>query len=256
MTQVTDRISNSDIVDLAKKQFELTKKQKIPTVVVNLSSKGLIYPESHPLRKGYVHMRHMCAYDEDILINDTYMNKGITFDVLLAELITDDIDISDIAIVDREGLIINCYILGFGADYTIVASDPKTNNTITRDINLNNLLTKNFDLVSDKNGEFSYTVNAETTIKFRYITMDHENLDESKVISSFLHKCITEVNGDRSIAAIEDFLRYNFSPGDSRKFRKYYTDNAPGLQTEIELKGEDGDTFQTGFRFNTAVFWT
>ena len=255
MTQVTDRLVNSDIVDLAKKQFELERKQKIPTVAVNLSSKGLIYPESHPLRKGYVHMRHMSAYDEDILVNNTYIQQGIVFDMLLSELITDDIDINDIAVPDREGLIINAYILGYGVDYNISVTNPTTNAKETHTINLSTLLTKPFNLTPDVNGEFQYKVDDANTIKFRYVTVDYTDTKEDKLITSFLERCITEVNGNRSLAAIEDFLRYSFPPKQSKLFRKYYLENSPGIQNEIEIKGENGDTFTTGFQFQSDIFW-
>ena len=256
MTQVTDRISNSAIVDLAKKQFEDQNKKKIPTVVVELTSKGLIYPESHPLRKGYVHMRHMSAYDEDIIVNETYISKNIVFDMLLAELITDDIDIDDIAIVDREGLIINAYILGYGNDYDVTVTDPKLGKSVQRIINLTSLISKPFNLVPDKNGEFSYDVDDETKIKFRYITADRNESADDTVISNFLKRCITEVNGDRSATAIDTLLQMKFPPKISKQFRKYYVENAPSIIDEIEFQGEDGDTFKSRFRFDPTVFWT
>ena len=82
---------------------------------------------------------------------------------------TSDIDIDDIAIVDREGLIINAYILGYGNDYDVTVTDPKLGKSVQRSINLTSLISKPFNLVPDKNGEFSCDVDDETKIKFRYI---------------------------------------------------------------------------------------
>ena len=40
---------------------------KFPTEVVDLPSKGLLYPEGHPLSKGTIEMKYMTAKEEDIL---------------------------------------------------------------------------------------------------------------------------------------------------------------------------------------------
>ena len=258
MTQVTDRISAPSIVEHAKQRYETERKNKIPTVVVNLTSKGLVYPESHPLRKGYVNMRHMSAYDEDIIVNETYIKKGIMFDMLLAELITDDIDVDDIAIADREGLIINSYILGYGPEYTALAPDPETGKTISKTIDLTELTSKEFKLVPDTNGEFEYIINSEQKIKFKYIN-NHDVISkekDTKIISKFLKSVITAVNDDRSAVAIDDLLQYNFTPKESKKFRTYYSENAPSINDEIQFEGENGDTFTGKFRFNASVFWS
>lgn len=257
MTQVTDRLVNSDIVELAKQRYETEKKSKIPTAAIELTSKGLIYPESHPLRKGFVNMRHMSAYDEDIIVNETYIKKGIMFDMLLAELITDHINVDDIAVVDQEGLIINAYIMGYGSDYDANVTDPTTGKTLSRTIDLSTLPVKHFTLVPDTNGEFEYVVNNDIKLKFKYAN-NHmpEKSDENRIISKFLKRIIMEVNGDRSPAAIDDFLKYSFTPKESKKFRAYYADNAPGIVKNIEVEGENGDTFTSKFQFDPTVFWS
>jgi hypothetical protein len=256
MTKVTDRISDSAMVEFAKKQYESKQKSKVPTQLVHLTSKGLVYPETHPLRKGYVNMRYMTAYDEDIITNELYITEGIVFDVLLAELITDDIDISDISVMDKDSLIINARILGYGADYPILATDPKTGNTLTRTLDLSTIVSTEFKLIPDKLGEFEYKVNDEIKFKFRFKNnRDDQDIDPKRKISSFLFSVITEVNGDRTAIAIENFIKYTFSPKDSRTFRTYYSDNSPGMITDIELEGEDGDTFKTRFQLGPDLFW-
>ena len=42
---------------------------KLPTETVELPSKGLLYPEGHPLASGTVEMKYMTAKEEDILSN-------------------------------------------------------------------------------------------------------------------------------------------------------------------------------------------
>lgn len=254
---MTDRISDSAMVELAKQQYESKQKSKVPTQIVHLTSKGLVYPESHPLRKGYVNMRYMTAYDEDIITNESYIKEGIMFDVLLAELITDDIDISDIALVDKDKLIIDARILGYGSEYQVVVVNPKTKNPVIRNVNLSELEVTDFKLTPDKNGEFDYKVSDEYSIKFKFKNdHDESKVNKERMISSFLLTAITEVNGDRSYLAVENFVKYTFSPKQSRDFRKYYSDNSPELiMDNIEFEGEDGDTFTSGFQPGADLFW-
>ena len=256
MTKVTDRISDSAMVEFAKKQYESKQKSKVPTQIVHLTSKGLVYPESHLLRQGYVNMRFMTAYDEDIITNESYIREGIVFDMLLAELITDDIDVSEIANIDRDGLLINARILGYGAEYPIIVFDPKTNKQLERTIDLHQILTAEFNLTPDSNGEFLYTDDVNT-IKFRFKNnYDEQKADQSRLISSFLFSVITEVNGKRAIGDIEQFIKYEFSLKHSKLFRKYYTDNSPKLVNELEFEGENGDTFTSSFQIGSDLFWT
>jgi hypothetical protein len=256
MTKVTDRLSDSTLVELAKKQYESKQKSKVPTQIVHLTSKGLVYPESHPLRKGYVNMRYMTAYDEDIITNESYIRDEIVFDMLLAELITDDIDVSEIANIDRDGLLINARILGYGAEYPITVLDPKTNKRLERVIDLHQLLTADFNLTPDANGEFLYTDDVNT-IKFRFKNnYDEQKIDQNRLISSFLFSVITEINGKRAKGDIEQFIKYEFSLKHSKLFRKYYMENSPRLVDELEFEGEDGDTFTSSFQVGPDIFWT
>ena len=55
-------------------------KFSLPTEVIELPSKGLLYPESNPLSSGKLEMKYMTAKEEDILSNQAYIQKGIVLD--------------------------------------------------------------------------------------------------------------------------------------------------------------------------------
>ena len=46
-------------------------KPKFPTEIVDLPSKGLLYPKENPLSSGKIEMTYMSAREEDILTNDS-----------------------------------------------------------------------------------------------------------------------------------------------------------------------------------------
>ena len=57
-----------------------------PTEVIELPSKGLLYPEESPLSSGKIEMKYMTAKEEDILINQSYIQNGTVLDKLLKAL--------------------------------------------------------------------------------------------------------------------------------------------------------------------------
>ena len=59
---------------------------KFPTEVVELPSKGLVYPEGHILRSGKVEMKYMTAKEEDILTTQSYIKQGVVLDKLFQSL--------------------------------------------------------------------------------------------------------------------------------------------------------------------------
>lgn len=256
--KMTDRLDNSNIVNLVKQQYENKQRLRIPPVIVKLPSLGKIYPESSPLRDGAVEMRHMTAYDEDILSNSTYIATGVVFDKLLESLIvTPGVNVDDISMTDREGLIIAARIHGYGSKYPVSVRDPKTNKELERDIDLSKLNFKPFNLTSDANGEFDYTVTLnDDKIKFKFITGDiSKKLDPTRAISILLENTIMEVNGNRDKNYIAEYIKYELPAVASKAFRQYMADNMPGLDFIVEFEGEDGSAFKTGFQLGPDLFW-
>ena len=251
MSKVTDRLENQNIVNLARQQYESKQKSKLPSVVVRLASNGNVYPKNHPLRNGTIEMRYMTAYDEDILTNASYIREGIVFKKLLESIILTEVSIDEIATVDQFGLIITARILAYGPDYDVTVTDPRTKKQLKRTINLKTLKNKPFDLVCDDDGEFTYEVNSDCFIKFKFPYTEQEY----DTISGYLKSIIVQVNETRIPAEIENFIRYSFLSIDAKKFRQYVNDNSPGLDFNIEIEGEDGSTFPATFPVGPELFW-
>jgi len=92
---------------------------KIPTEIVTLPSKGLLYPKESPLSAGEIEMKYMTAKEEDILTNANYLRNGTVLDKLLQALIIDDINYNDLLIGDKNAIMVAARILGYGKYYTI-----------------------------------------------------------------------------------------------------------------------------------------
>jgi hypothetical protein len=252
---VTERFNDKNLIELAKQQYENKQRSTIPSVLVKLPSGGQVYPESSPLRKGTVEMRYMTAYDEDILTNSSYIKQNIVLDKLLQSLILEPIDTNELIVSDKEYLIIAARIHGFGAEYTVAVTDPATNKSIIRTLDLSKLAMRPFALTSNSQGEFTYTADG-IDIKFRFITQKEANtISQEHMISDFLSLTICEVNDSRERHDVEHFIRYQFTPLESRNFRNYVLNNMPGVNLEATFEGEDGSTFIAGFPLRAELLW-
>ena len=259
MSKVTDRLDNNQIVELAKKQYEQEKQRsKFPANIITLPSQGKVYAETSVLNSGKIEMRHMTAYDEDILSNSSYLKEGIIFDKLLEALIvTPGVNIDELVIGDKEWLIISARILGYGTDYAVSINDPKTDKLITATLDLSKLKSKQFDKVSDNDGCFEYIVpDSNSIIKFKYLSASDVNkVEDESINSTFLKMSIHSVNGDTSSHTIEEYLKYELRALDSRKLRKYIVESAPGINYETEVVDDAGATYPATFQFKLDLFW-
>ena len=254
---MSDKIANQNIIELAKQQYEASKRNTIPTEIVKLPSDGKIYPESHLLRSGQLEMRYMTAYDEDILTNTSYIRENVVLDKLVESLVvTPGVNIEDIAQLDKDALIIQSRILSYGPEYPVTISDPETGTLLSRTADLTKLKFLPFNLESDSNGEFEYHINEKTTIKFSFLTQkETKQITEVQAISKMLQGLIKQVNASRSKTDIENFIRYEFMARDAKQFRNYVQENAPGINLELEFEGEKGGTFTSKFQLRPDFFW-
>ena len=94
------------------------QKPQFPSEEVTLPSKGLLYPEGSPLRRGIIEMKYMTAREEDILTNQNYISNGTVIDKLLQSLILTPIDYKDLLIGDKNAVLVASRILGYGAEYS------------------------------------------------------------------------------------------------------------------------------------------
>ena len=99
----------------------------LPTEVIELPSKGLIYPKDNPLSSGKVEMKYMTAKEEDILTNQSYIQKGIVIDKLLQSLIVSKINYSDLIVGDKNAIMVAARILGYGKEYEFTSGGEQYN---------------------------------------------------------------------------------------------------------------------------------
>jgi len=235
---------------------------KFPTETIELPSKGLVYSEDNPLSSGQVEIKYMTAKEEDILTNQSYIQKGIVLDKLLESLLVTKINIDDLIVGDKNAILIAARILGYGKDYEFTYEGE------THTVDLSTLDNKEFDessLITRGTNEFSYTLpHSETVITYKILTgrdekaIDREikglkklNKDFAPELSTRLKHMITSVGGDTDIKKIREFVDNQFLAMDSRAFRNHIRDTQPDVDMSFILDSGEEVTVPIGLSF----FW-
>tara|TARA_R110001632_G_C11266156_1_gene410404 strand:- start:311 stop:1033 length:723 start_codon:yes stop_codon:yes gene_type:complete len=233
---------------------------KFPTEMVELPSKGLIYPKDHPLRSGKVEMKYMTAREEDILSNQNLIKKGVVLEKLLESLIQGKFDTKSLSTGDKNAIFIASRILGYGKDYTFIHGDEK----IT--VDLSTIESKPFDEnIIDENGLINFTLpKSETNVKFKILSEKEEDdiKVEIKNLSKFkgkgsgevtvrLKHQIVSVDGKEDKTEIKNFVDNYMLAQDSRALRNYVKEISPDVDMSYILDNGEEITIPIGVGF----FW-
>ena len=106
---------------------------KFPTEVVDLPSKGLLYPKDSPLSTGKIEIKYMTAKEEDILTSANLIKQGVVVEKLLESLIVDkSIKVDDLLIGDKNAVLIASRILAYGKEYEVEVEGQKIEVDLTK----------------------------------------------------------------------------------------------------------------------------
>lgn len=97
-----------------------------PTLFVELPSKGRFYKSGSPLHgRETVEIKFMTAKEEDILTSKALIKKGLVLDRLLESVIIDkNINVNELLVGDKNALLIDTRISGFGSKFTTNTTCP------------------------------------------------------------------------------------------------------------------------------------
>jgi len=235
---------------------------KLPTEIVDLPSKGLLYPEDNPLSSGQIEMKYMTAREEDILTNQSYIQNGTVIDKLLQSLIVSQINYNDLLIGDKNALLIASRILGYGKDYKFTANGKQET------IDLTTLEDKVLDESLYQKGVNKFTFelpSTGTTIVFKLLTHGDEikiqneikglqkiNPNNSPEATTRLKHMILSVDGEEEKKDIRNFVDNYLLARDARAFREYVSQ----VQPDVDLTFfPDGGREPINIPIGLNFFW-
>ena len=227
---------------------------KFPTEVIDLPSRGKVYSKDSPLKDGKIELKYMTTREEDILMSENLIKKGVVIEKLLDSLIvTKGVNQDDLILGDKNAVLVASRILAYGPEYTAEVQNPN---------NLDEKVQHSFDLtkcpfkelvegVDYSNNSFDFqTPVGKNKLKFKLITGREEKLIEKDIertkkygfnaeVTTRLRYTITEVDGDSKPETINSFSQ-NMLARDSVALRNYINNISPDidLTSEIEIGGE------------------
>ena len=241
------------------------EKNQFPTEMVTLPSKGLLYPEGNPLKKGEVEMKYMTAREEDILTNQNLIENGTVIDKLLQSLIITPINYNDLLVGDKNAILIAARILGYGSDYAFEYKGERFNIDLTKvdDKSLNK------SLISEGKNEFNFELpSSKINITFKLLTHGDEvsianeikglkkiNKNSTTDISTRMKYIITSINGDYEKKTIREFVDTKLLARDSRALRKYIAEVQPDVDLSHEYEDNKGNLVKIPIPIGINFFW-
>jgi len=247
------------------------QKFTVPTELIDLPSKGLLYPKENPLSSGQVEMKYMTAREEDILTNVNLLRQGLAIERMLISLIKSPINYQELTVGDRNGLLIAARILAYGKDYTFSYRNPNTGEEEKVNVDLQDLKYKQLDWNKFSNrNEFDFVLpNSKNSVTFKILTIaDDKKIDEEikgmkktlgQEVGSYstrLKHQITSVNGDYSSKTVREFIDQGYLLSrDSIELRKYIESVTPDIDTNVTFTLKDGTEVSTALPMTADFFF-
>jgi len=255
---------------------DVAKKHDFPTEIIDLPSRGLLYPEDSSLRTGKIELKYMTAKEEDILTTQSYIKQGVVLDKLFQALIISNgeglkVKYNELLLGDKNAIMIAVRILGYGKDYPIEITNPSGDKQ-KEDIDLTQLPEKEIDLELFKPGinRFPFKLpTSKRTIEFKFLVHGDEPNIEAEIkaakkfskgvdstLSTRLTYSIVAVDGDEDRMKIRKFVQNELLALDSRALRKYMRSIQPDIDTTLVLEDNNtGEDFEIDLPIGTDFFW-
>jgi hypothetical protein len=274
-----NELSDAELKALALQNHkqEEVRKSNFPTEVIDLPSKGLLYPESNPLSSGKIEMKYMTAREEDILTSQNLIKQGIVLDRLFQSMIVSPINYNDLVVGDKNAIMVAARILGYGKDYEVEVTCPMCERSSEHHIDLTQLPTKEVTLdgiakMIEPNRFEIELPSSNRKVVFQLLThgmdtaIDKQLAAEQKIarkdsvnteLTTRLKQLIVSVDGNSEPSFIRNFVDNELFAIDSRVLRAQIKAVAPDSPLVFNFEcphcGHEEDDNE--FPISAQFFW-
>ena len=248
----------------------------MPTELVDLPSGGKFYPENHPLHNAEaVEIRYMTARDEDILVNKSFLKKGVVLDRLLESVIIDkNISVKSLLVGDKSAILVAARITGYGSEYDTKVACPSCGDVNDHSFDLLEASTitgmenSGVDYEQTSNGTFIIkTPRTEALVEIKLLTGGDEDklvktnqmrvknkLPELGMTDQML-SYIVSINGTSDTNFLNSFIE-NMPAMDARSIRSSYKKIMPNIDLSQQFQCNSCDYEQEmEVPFTSEFFW-
>ena len=263
-----------------KNQPKEFKQSKFPSEIVQLPSKGLLYPEGSALATGKVEMKYMTAKEEDILTSQNLIKNGTVIDTLLRSLVIGNgegyaINYNDLLVGDKNAIMIAARVLGYGAEYPCDITCPSCGAKSRQIVNLAELENKPWtEPTNPHTNEFEFTLPAsKRNLTFKLLTHGDEKAIENDAkrmkkkklgaqgvsyeLTSRLKRMLIAIDGETDRNQISNYVENEFLSRDSLAFRKHIETMSPDVDMTIPFECEHCGHEEPSIQMpmNVNFFW-
>ena len=267
----------------AEAETQQLRDYKFPTEIIELPSRGLVYPKDNPLSSGKVEMKYMTAREEDILSTSSYIKDGSVLDRLFQSLIVGNgegqpIKYVDLIVGDKNAIMIAARVLGYGKEYSVEIQDPFSDNKQKEVIDLTQFENKPYDgskQVELHKNEFEFVLpqsnrkitfmslpeSKERLIKHKLEEQEKANRklkrdEASREFTTRLKVAILSVDDSYDQKDVDHFVDNELFAIDSRALRAYMTEVMPDIDLNWEFVSEEtGGIQQMLLPIGVGFFW-
>ena len=222
----------------------------VPTEFVELPSKGLFYPDNHPLHGcDSIEIKQMTAKEEDILTSKTLLKKGVALERVISNIIVDKrVNATTLLTGDRNALIIAARVSAYGNIYETKVTCPACSESqrYAFDLNETHFKTTKVDnginVTDNRDGTFTTELpRTKLSVTFNLMTgIDEKRFNEGmeadrktknqheRGVSRLLRGIIVAVNGNDTNEAI-DYTVQNIPSMDARHLRLAFKQVNPDI---------------------------
>lgn len=230
--------------------------RKFPTEAIDLPSNGWFYDTDSPLSSGRVELKYMTAREEDILTSTNLIQKGLVLDRLLkAVVVTPKVDVDDILVGDKNGILMAARIMAYGKTYPSTILCRKCGVVNAVNIDLTELNERDIVEPEEKGkNEFEFVLPNNTKMVFRALThRDDEEINKEVegqrkidpeveyIQSTRLKYMIVSVDGNTDNARIRSFVDDELVARDAAALRQEYTRVVPDVDLTFDFTCNDCD---------------
>lgn len=243
----------------------MSKEFKVPKNVVELPSKGKLYPDNIDV----IEIEYMTAHDEDILATPSLLQNGKVLDILLEnKMVNCPLKPSDLLLGDKNRILLQLRADSYGQYYNTSITCPFTGKNFEYPIDLTLLEIKELEVDPDKDMLFKFELPiSKDVIKFKLLTsgeMDKilENIKNKKStngietnITSSLKGCVKQINDETNFNSISNYIDV-MRAGDSLALRNYINKISPNVDNVASVISPYNDkTFNVSISFGADFFY-